>query len=316
MRVLITGASGFVGSRVTRALLASGHDVLALVVPGDPMIRLRGLTERIGLLHGDLADVASHRPLLESWKPDACIHLAWYVVPGQYLKSPQNIRALTASLGLIDVLSQVGCRQMVAVGTCAEYDTDSGFLREDSPTHPSTLYASTKLALRLVGEQAAAEAGLGFAWARLFYLYGPDEGDKRVVPLLIRALLAGTPFPATKGEQVRDYLHVDDVASALMLLVEQEVSGVFNVSSGIPVTIRQLMEAIGRIVGRTDLIKFGELPYRDWEPMFICGDSRRIRALGWKPIYDLEAGLTQTIDWWRNVRDQVQVSDDGGRSCG
>jgi nucleoside-diphosphate-sugar epimerase len=186
------------------------------------------------------------------------------------------------------------------VGTCAEYDTDRGFLREDGPTKPSTLYAATKLSMNLIGQQMAALAGIDFAWARIFYLYGPDEDERRVVPALIRALLQGKHFPATKGEQVRDYLHVDDIAAGLRLLLERGANGNFNISSGEPVTMRRLMEIIGEATGRSELIEYGALPYRDWDPRFICGDSQRLRALGWSAKYGLKEGIAETVHWWRS----------------
>ena len=120
-------------------------------------------------------------------------------------------------------------------GTCAEYDTDIGYLREDSPTKPSTLYAASKLSLSILGQQLAKDAGIRFAWARIFYLYGDNENPRRMVPALINALLHGDIFSASTGEQVRDYLHVNDVASALWFIVEHQLNGIYNVSSGEPV---------------------------------------------------------------------------------
>jgi len=299
MRVFLTGASGFIGSHVARLLLNVGCDVLALTLPDDPLWRLQDVAARLTLVRGDLSNSAAYRSTLAEWQPEACIHLAWYAEPGKYLHSPENLVSLNASLMLLQALIEIGCHQVVMVGTCAEYDTDMGYLREDSPTRPATIYAATKLALNLIGQQMAATAGVSFAWARFFYLYGPYEDERRVVPALIHSLLKAEPFAATLGEQVRDYLHVEDVAAALWSLTEKRASGVFNISSGVPVTMRQLMEIIGDILGRTDLIQFGALPYRDWEPMFICGTNQRLRTLGWLPRYTLREGLEQMVRWRR-----------------
>jgi nucleoside-diphosphate-sugar epimerase len=300
-RVLVTGAAGFIGSHVVRVLLDADRDVGIIVRPGNPMPRLRDVADRLTVMPCELADPTTLRASLAEWRPDACIHLAWYAEPGKYLTAPENVPALMASLTLLDELIRVGCGQIVMTGTCAEYDTDVGYLREGGPTRPLTLYAASKLSLSLMAEQIAVAAGISVAWARLFYLYGPHEDERRLVPALIRALTRGEAFPATAGEQVRDYLHVADMASALWVLAEQRVNGTVNVCSGVPVTMRQVMETIGELVGRGDLIQFGAVPYREWDPPFICGDNRRLREQGcWIPRFPtLHSGLEQTIAWWQ-----------------
>ena len=299
MRVLITGATGFVGSHVTRLLLRAGREVAILSSPGNSLFRLGDVARQLTRLEGRLEDREALRPQLADFRPEACLHLAWYAEPGKYLHSPENIPALTNSLWLLEELIRLGCTQVVMAGTCAEYDTNAGYLSEDGPTRPATVYAAAKLALNLVGQQLAAAAGINFAWARLFYLYGPGEDARRLVPALIKALRKGEAFPATAGEQVRDYLHVEDVAAALVTLAARRAQGVFNIASGVPVTVRQLMETVGEIVGRPELIQFGALPYRNWEPMFVCGDNRRLRALDWHMRYTLQEGLRQVAAGWQ-----------------
>lgn len=296
MRVLVTGASGFIGSHVTRQLIHSGHEVAALTSPDKPSWRLRDVSgafraipRRIHAIQADLDD----------FKPQIALHLAWYAEPGQYLTSPRNVPMLIDSLGLLQALITAGCEQIVMVGTCAEYDTAPGWLHEDGPTRPETIYAAAKLSLGLMGAPLAAAAGVGFTWARLFYLYGPYEDERRLVPALIKTLLKGETFKATAGEQVRDYLHVEDVAAALCALALGHHSGVFNLSSGVPVTVGGLMETVAAHIQGGGAIQFGALPYREWEPRFICGDNRRLRATGWAPRYSLRDGLKQTLEWWQ-----------------
>jgi nucleoside-diphosphate-sugar epimerase len=300
-RVLVTGAAGFIGSHVVRELLDANCDVAIVVRPGNPLLRLSDVADRLTVVACDLADAATLRATLAAWRPDACIHLAWYAEPGKYLTAPDNVPALMASLALLDELIHAGCGSVVMTGTCAEYDTDVGYLREGGPTRPLTLYAASKLSLCLMAEQIASAAGIDLAWARLFYLYGPHEDERRLVPALIGALSRGEEFPATAGAQVRDYLHVEDVATALVALARRRVSGTVNVSSGVPVTMRQVMETIGEIAGGGELIRFGAVAYRDWDPPFICGDNRRLReTTDWQPRYPtLRAGLCQTVDWWK-----------------
>lgn len=230
-----------------------------------------------------------------------CVHLAWYAEPGKYLRATENIDSLRLSLVLLEELARAGCGHLVAVGTCAEYDTRlGGILREDSPLNPDTLYGACKLSTHLIARQRLAQLGIGFAWARIFYLYGPYEDKRRMIPSLIRTLLEGKEFAATAGTQVRDYLHVSDVANGLVALAESRATGTFNVCSGEPVAVGRLMTTLGDMVGRRDLIRLGSLPDRDWEPPFICGESSRLRqATTWSPRYGLEAGLKATLEWWK-----------------
>ncbi len=295
MRVFLTGASGFIGAQVARLLLDHGHEVAALVTPDQVPWRLTEILGRLTLIEGRLGQAL---PELTTFAPEACLHLAWYAVPGKYLTAAENITLVMDSLALLQRLIEVGCKQVVMVGTCGEYDTDAGYLREGGETKPMTLYAAAKLSLSLMGTQVAAAAGVQFAWARLFYLYGPMEDKQRLVPALINALGRGEPFRTTPGEQIRDYLHVADVAAGLVTLIEQQASGVYNIASGVPISIRTLVETIGDLMGHTDLLQIGAIPYRNWEPPFICGDNSKLRALGWQPRYRLRDGLQQTIAWW------------------
>ena len=299
MRVLITGADGFVGAHVTRALLKSGMEVGVLTRSGATFRRLQDVADRIHILQGDLNEIDRLRPTLNNFKPEACIHLAWYAEPGKYLHAPQNIAMLNSSLALIQALAEVGCTHFVGAGTCAEYDAEQGWLKEEGRTRPETLYAASKLSLCLAGEQLARQNRMGFAWGRIFYPYGPEEDSRRMVPALIRALLAEEPFPASRGDQVRDYIYVEDVAQAFRLLLTQKTSGIFNIGSGVPITVRHLMETIEEIVGKPGLIQFGAIPYRDWDPRFLCANIQNLRNLGWVPCYTLHEGMHLTTQWWR-----------------
>ena len=276
MKVFVTGASGFVGSHLVSNLLENGCEVSVLALPEDPLIRLRNRIDQIHLVRGQLESVASFESHLAQLKPDVCFHLAWNVEPGAYLESSQNIQDLFNSLQLLDALIKVNCQQIIMTGTCAEYDTELGYLSETSPTKPVTLYAAAKLSLVTLAEQIAKQAQIRFAWARLFYLYGDAEDPRRVVPSLINSLLHSQVFPASLGEQVRDYLHVEDLASALWFIAQRRLSGIYNVCSGDPITVRRLMETVGEILERKDLIQFGAIASRKWEPAFICGDNRKL----------------------------------------
>jgi UDP-glucuronate decarboxylase len=246
---------------------------------------------------GDPAGILS---TLGAWRPDVCAHLAWYGDPKTYLTSHTNLDELSASYAFLVALMEAGCRRFLMTGTCAEYAPGSGRLREDSPVGPATLYAASKLSLQLVSAQLAAEFDARVTWARIFHLYGPFENSQRLVPAVINALLADREFAATAGDQVRDYLHVADVASALCGLVDRDVAGIVNVCSGSPVTVREVIETVAGILERADLVRFGQVTNRRWDPPYICGDrGRLVKEVGWRPHFDLRAGLEDTIKWWQ-----------------
>jgi nucleoside-diphosphate-sugar epimerase len=300
MRVLVTGASGFIGANCVRELYRRGHEVAALAVPEDPLARLADLRDRLTVFRGALE--ALPRAEIRQWAPEGCLHLAWYAEPGKYLDADQNIDCLTGSLALLGALIADGCKRFVGAGTCFEYEMRERLLREDDAARPATLYAAAKLSLGETGLQLARRKGARFAWGRVFYPYGPQEDPRRAVPGVIAALLASRSFPATTGEQVRDYVHVEDVAGGFASMLESAAEGTYNISSAAPVSMRQLFTSIAERLGRPDLIEFGKMTPRAFEPPYIAGDNARLRGLGWAPRYTLDSGLAQTIEWWRANR--------------
>lgn len=296
MRILVTGATGFIGARVVTQLASLGLEVYANTRKSTPPSWASEL-KNVHWICGDFASLPAGD--VEVKRVESCIHLAWYAEPGKYLESAENIAVLNKSVQLLEKLADLGCSCFVGAGTCAEYDTTPGFLRENGPVNPRTLYGSSKLALRYIAEQRCRQLEMNFSWGRIFYLYGPGEHERRVVPSLITTLLQGKIFPASSGEQIRDYLHIDDVASAFVLLATKQGEGVFNISSGTPIRMRGLMKLLENQLDRSDLVRFGETPKSQFDPPFVCGDNSKLMSIGWMPTIELEDGLRGTIAYWR-----------------
>ncbi len=302
MNILLTGSTGFVGSQVARQLLQKGHAVRAHFLQGDELCRISDLRDSLQLVEGDLFDSTKKELSALCSEIDACIHCAWYVKPRKYLSAPQNMDCLWNSIRLFEALGKAGCRRIVGVGTCFEYDCSYGYLSETTPTKATNLYAAAKTSTFLMGEQLAKIHDMSFAWARLFFLFGPDEDTNRLIPYVINSLLHGERADMTSGYQVRDFLHVEDVASAIISVMEREFSGLVNIGSGFPVTVREIVSLLAEILDRPDLNNFGARPSNATDPAFICANDSKLRSdTDWEPRYNLEEALRATVLWWESV---------------
>ncbi len=241
--------------------------------------------------------------LIDLVRPLSLLHLGWYTTPPLYWSSPANISWLESSLRLFRAFAGAGGKRAVFAGTCAEYDWGTSGLcsEETTPLRPGTLYGVCKNALASIVLQPDSAPDVTVAWARIFFPYGPHDHPARVVPSVTAALLRREPARCSAGTQVRDFLHVADVASALCLLLEADFSGAVNIGSGEGTTVKRVLELIGEYTGRPDLLELGALPPRA-EPPALVADARKLREeLGWSPAIPLEAGLEQTVGWWRAV---------------
>lgn len=300
MKVLLTGATGFIGSQVARRLVAEGQEVTAIIKPSTSRWRLEGLADYLRVIDGDLGDRALVAQRLRDDVPDVCLHLAWHGWSGPSTTAEENLSSLASSLELLRALADVGCRRFVGIGTCFEYDPASPLMSESSPLKPTDLYGACKHALSVAAAALAPVAGMSVAWARVFLVYGPGDDERRLVPSLVRSLLRGEEARMTPGEQVRDVIHVEDAASALWAIARSTHEGPVNVASGVPVRVVDIARTIAQLVGRPDLLRVGALPYRAFEPPVFVAETSQLRdGIGWAPKYDLASGLAQAIDWWR-----------------
>ncbi|GAC1438827.1 MAG: NAD(P)-dependent oxidoreductase [Solirubrobacteraceae bacterium] len=278
-RLLITGASGFVGRHL------------------EP----RGFTEvhrpRVDLLEPDAA-----ARLVAELRPTHLLHLAWFAEPGAFWSSPENTRWVEASLRLLREFVAAGGERAVLAGSCAEYDWGVGGRchEERTPLAPATLYGASKHAVRLAGQALCAERGVSFAWGRVFFLHGPGEDPRRLLPSLARRMLAGEPAPMSHGRQVRDFLHVADVAGAFTALLDSRLEGALNIGSGEPHTLAELAALVARETGRPELLRVGALPAREGEPAELVADVGRLRGeLGWRPSLSFAEGIADSVRSWR-----------------
>ena len=308
-RVLVTGARGFIGQHVLQSLQErGGYEIHAttsrrVLDDGGSTASNTQNSEAIRCAwHSmDLLDESQIAPLLERVQPEFLLHMAWDTRPGLYWSSNDNFAWVRSSLKLQEAFASCGGKRAVVAGTCAEYDWNYGFCSEGvTPCEPPTTYGLCKNSLRLMLEAHARQNNLSFAWGRIFFLYGPDEPAQKLVASIINALLRDEPALCSHGEQIRDFLHVADVAEAFVALLESEANGAVNIASGQPVALREVALAVGEKIGCRDLVRLGARPTAENEPPLLVADVRRLRhEVGWSPRFDLDSGLEDTINWWK-----------------
>jgi len=270
MTVLLTGATGFVGRQVHRALVARGQTVRVVIRSGTAA-RLAAPAERVVTTPDLFAEKAA-------WWAEACkdveivVHAAWYAESGQYLHSPKNQDCLAGTLELARGAIAVGVRRFVGIGTCFEYDAAAGTLSVNTRLNPQTPYAAAKAATFQALSQLLPSRGVGFAWCRLFYLYGEGEDARRLVRYLRHRLSRGEPAELTSGTQVRDFLDVAEAGAMIAGVAVGTVQGPVNICSGVPVTVRELAERIcDEYGGRRHLLRFGARPDNAFDPTRVVG---------------------------------------------
>lgn len=292
--VLVTGASGFVGRALLPRLLSAGWRVTAL---GRAASEPSGGPAGVDYQRADLLEPGAARACVAAARASHLIHLAWVTEHGRYWHADENLRWLGASLELLQAFVECGGRSAVMAGTCAEYDWRHGWCSEAlTPCRPRSLYGSCKDALRRAAERYCAEHGMPFAWGRIFYPYGVGEPAPRLIPSTLAAMRGGAPVRCSHGRQFRDFLHVDDVAEGFARLAETSAEGCFNISSGVPIALREIVASLAAIVGWQGAPEYGAIEVAEDDPPLLIGDPARLKALGWTPRIGLQEGLRRTAE--------------------
>lgn len=270
--VLLTGATGFVGRQIHKALVRQGDRVRA-VVRACTTARLGFPAQVIETPDLFAQDAAFWGQAAQG--VDAVIHAAWIATPGLYLTSPANLDCVRGTLALAQGVAAARVPHLIGIGTCFEYALPGDHLTVDALLGPDTLYATAKLSTfqMLTAFFAGSEVNCEttFSWARLFYLHGEGEHPSRLVAHIKAKLAAGEVARLSAGTQVRDFLDVEVAGAMVARIVESRQPGAINICSGVPVTVRQLAERTADALGRRDLLEFGSAPPRPGDPTAVVG---------------------------------------------
>ena len=271
IKVLITGAAGFVGSKILKGLTSEDIEITAV---------LRNSASSKHNIPSSINKVIYSNDIFSEtveWWADNCqdidivVHSAWYAEPGKYLQSIKNLSCLEGSIRLAKGAAIAGVKRFIGIGTCFEYEMSNKPLDIKSNHYPLTLYASSKLSLYYLLKEFFELKDIKFTWCRLFYLYGDGEDSRRFIPYLKERLKNGEAAELTSGTQVRDFMNVEDAGNIIAKVAVGTRDGVINVCSGKPVTVREMAEKIADEYGRRDLLKFGAREDNLIDPDYVVG---------------------------------------------
>ncbi|HEX3422044.1 MAG TPA: NAD(P)-dependent oxidoreductase [Sphingomicrobium sp.] len=295
-RILITGAGGFVGAAIVKAAVAQGDEVIALVRSGSS--RLAAIAKSIALKRVDLADAAGIADCIGSVRPEVVVHSAWEGIGGALRSDDIQLDNIRTTVALADAAIAAGTRKFVGIGSQAEYGRYDRRIFESDLPQPTMLYGAAKLAANHLVAQRCREAGVAFAWLRLFSVYGPGDNPNWLIPSTAASLVRGVRPQCTAGTQKWDYLHIDDVAKGVLAVANNHhANGVFNLSSGEAVHVRTIVEMLRDAAAPGLDLSFGDIPFGDDQIMHLEGDNGCLRdATGWSVQVPLGEGLRQVVD--------------------
>jgi len=278
MKILVTGATGFVGQHLITKLLAKNHNIVAVARNSD-FAKSMSWYQDVRFISCDLySSTVDHVKVCGI--PDVLIHLAWQGLPN-YNDLFHFERNLFSDYHFLKNMILAGTKHVLVTGTCLEYGLQSGPLSEEVIPLPTTPYGLAKDTLRKFLQVLQKKNPFVFQWARLFYMFGSGQNKNSLLAQLETAINnKDKVFNMSGGEQLRDYLSIEDVASYLALIIENSsIEGIINCCSGEPISVRQLVE--NRISKREAKIKLnlGYYPYPDYESMAFWGDNQKLKKI-------------------------------------
>ncbi|WP_205319179.1 NAD-dependent epimerase/dehydratase family protein [Runella rosea] len=280
MKVLVTGASGFIGNQVVNNLLSQKHQVIA-TSRDENKVRLKTWYNKVKYIPFDISNFDSNLNLYEYFnRPDVLIHLAWDGLPN-FLDIVHIEKNLFTHYQFLKNYIQNGGKHITAIGTCLEYGKNEGCLSEDKVPEPDCAYAIAKDSLRRFIEELQKNQFFVFHWIRLFYMYGEGQYSKAILSQLETAVQKGdSVFNMSGGEQLRDYLSIEKVAQNIVAIaLQKKIVGIINCSSGQPISVRRLVEDYISKNNYSIKLNFGFYPYPNYEPLAFWGNNQKLNNI-------------------------------------
>ena len=301
-KILITGGTGFIGRNVVDELLKKGYEVHSLVFPP-----FSPKQENLYQYEINLLDMNAVNEFFKQHEFKTLIHLAWYVGKGCH-SSNLNLDWTLATLNLLKCFKENGGKTFLGAGTVSEYEYKYGYLTEEqTPTSPQTLYGETKNSIYKIAKVYCKQNGIIFKWPRIFNLYGQNEKEQRLMPSVINSCLKGEDVKVSDCLKFQDYLHVKDTAKGIICVLESELEGAVNICSSKPVQLRTIVEKIAQYTGFQGEILWGSIPAAFGDEVVI-GNNEKLKTTGWTQTYELDNGLKDTINWWKEYKKGEKIN--------
>lgn len=278
MKILVTGATGFVGQNVITELLKYDHQIIAAV---RNKTSLKNLNNKIKIIEFDLDRLQPDKNYFSEFgTPNMLIHLAWQGLPN-YKEAFHLEKNLPSHTAFLKNMVDNGSQNVVVIGTCFEYGMKEGCLSEEMTTDPQNAYAIAKDKLRIFLEELQVEHAFNLKWIRLFYMYGKGQNPNALLSQLQNALVKGDEvFNMSGGEQIRDYLPIEKVAKHIVkIALQNKISGIINCCSGKPIKVKTLVENHLEKNNKKIKLNLGYYPYPDYEPMAFWGDDSKLKNI-------------------------------------
>lgn len=305
MRVLIAGATGFVGSNFAYKFVELGHEVNLLIKPESNLWRVEGIKNKTKLHYVDLADAEELDKFISELKPEIILHFAAY---GAYQGNQQDINLtvntnLLGTVNLINACSKINFKCFINTGSSSEYGAKDLPMKETDILEPNNFYGVTKAASTAYSQFIAKKNNSPILTMRLFSPYGPFEESGRLVSSVIKAYLTNSELNIVSPDSVRDFIFMDDVINAYLKAIEKidiAKGNIFNIGAGVQHSFKELADTVKKITGSNLEPNYGAVQSNQYEPkMWVADISKAKKMLGWEPEFSLEDGLRKDIEWFR-----------------
>jgi UDP-glucose 4-epimerase len=297
MRVLVTGASGFIGRPLVDQLGREDHTVLCITRGSGERLHTR---EGICWVRSDLSIPGTYKDVIQEFSPEVVIHLAWEGLPVYSLENSRE--SLEQALALFSfVLEQQSCEKLLVAGSCLEYGLRTGECLEANVGYPTDHFTWAKHTLRAWAEAECKKRGVLFGWMRIFYVYGPKQRETSLIPLVLESLARKALPDIRCPNNANDFIYIDDVVRAFALAVEKVIaSGIYNLGTGVATPVLEIVEAAERVIGGSTTISKvleSRTPTSEDKVGIWAGNRWSKENLGWEPETTLEEGIRKIWKW-------------------